>query len=452
MPGGLGTPGPAIAGIGQEADAMKRLLAFAIAALAVLCLLPAARAGASTLSDCLADHHVCVTGSGRGLISGSQQAALERQIGRDDIYLVVAPSGSAGYNSAMNQIIGDLSGHEQFTVGFADSRLLHFGADSRGMLPSGAAGEIATRAVQAHQGDQDVFAALTQFVGDVQREAGSGPVGAAAGGPSHVLRNLAITLGVILALGLLGFFLIARPVRDRRRRELREAKSAAQDDLIALSSALTDRRADVSVQSSPEAAREQAAALSAYARGTAAMDAARRVSDMGAVSQAIAEGQYRLECADAAAAGRPRPERRPSCFFDPRHGMSVTDAPWRPAAGGPGRDVPVCIACAHKLEQGIEPDMRQVEVNGAPVSYVNAGFAPAYWGGFGFGPGLFTGFLLGNALAPPIFGSYYSGGGDYGSGQDGGDFGGGDFGGGDFGGGDFGGGDFGGGDFGGGDF
>ena len=33
----------------------------------------------------------------------------------------------------------------------------------------------------------------------------------------------------------------------------------------------------------------------------------------------------------------------------------------------------------------------------APVSYVNAGFAPAYWGGFGFGPGLFTGFLLGQA-------------------------------------------------------
>jgi hypothetical protein len=107
---------------------------------------------------------------------------------------------------------------------------------------------------------------------------------------------------------------------------------------------------------------------------------------------------------------------------------------------------------AHKLEQGIEPEMRTVQADGASVSYVNAGFAPAYWGGFGFGPGLFTGFLLGNALAPPIFGSYYSGDGDYGSGQDGGDFGGGDFGGGDFGGGDFGGGDFGGGDFGGGDF
>src|SRR6266480_5660735 len=168
---------------------------------------------------------------------------------------------------------------------------------------------------------------------------------------------------------------------------------------------------------------------------------------MSAVSRAIAEGQYHLASADALAAGQPRPEPRPSCFFDPRHGMSVTDAYWTPADGGPGRLVPACSSCAHKLERGIEPEMRQVEVRGAPVSYVNAGFAPAYWGGYGFGPGLFTGFLLGEILSPPVvIADGYSGGGDFG----GGDFGGGD--GGDFGGGDFGGGDLGGGDFGGGDF
>ena len=412
--------------------------------LAVLFLVPAL-AAASPPHGCLADH-VCVTGTGRGLISGGQEQRLQRQIGDKDIYLVVAPSGSSGYNSEMRQIAGDLSGeHERFTVGFMDSRLMHFGAASRDMLPAGAAAGLATTAVREHQADQDVFGALTDFVADVQREAGAGPGTAADGGTSHVLRDALITVSVLLLLVLLGFFLVARPLRKRRQQELTEAKSAAQDDLIALSTALTDRQADVCVRSSPEAAQEQAAALSAYERGTRAMDAARRPGDMGTVSRAIAEGQYRLACASAAAAGQPRPDRRPSCFFDPRHGMSVSDGFWTPAAGGPGRDVPVCSACAHKLEQGIEPGMRQVEAGGAPVSYVNAGFAPAYWGGFGFGPGLFAGFLLGNALAPPFFGeSYY---GDYG----GGDAGGGDFGGGDFGGGDFGGGDFGGG-FGGGDF
>jgi uncharacterized membrane protein YgcG len=305
------------------------------------------------------------------------------------------------------------------------------------MLPSGAAAETATRAVDQHRADQNVFAALTDFVNDVQDQAGSG--GAAAGTPSHALRNVAIGFSVVLALAVLGFFLIARPVRQRRQRELKEAKLAAQDDLIALSAGVTDHDADVAIRSSPEAAEEQAAALSAYERGTAALDAARRPRDMGAVSRAIAEGQYHLACAEALAAGQPRPDRRPSCFFDPRHGMSVSDVRWTPADGGPGRSVPACSACAHKVERGIEPDMRKVEAGGGPVSYVNAGFAPAYWGGFGFGPGLFTGFLLGEALAPHAFfgGDYSSGDGDPGGGDYGGDFGGGDFGGGDFGGGDF---------------
>jgi hypothetical protein len=159
---------------------VKRLLAFVVSALAVLCFLPA-YAMASTLTDCLADH-VCVTGSGSGLISDPQQARLERQIGGDDIYLLVAPSGSSGYDSAMNQVVGDLGGHAQFTVGFLDSRLMHFGADSRGMLPSRAAADIATTAVAEHQGDRDVFAALTDFVDGVQREAGSGSGAAAASG------------------------------------------------------------------------------------------------------------------------------------------------------------------------------------------------------------------------------------------------------------------------------
>jgi uncharacterized membrane protein YgcG len=418
---------------------MKTLLALGVGAFAAFWLSPS-QAGASTLTDCLAQQHVCVTGDSRHLVSAGQEAQLEQRIGGDGIYLAVAPSGSSGYNSAMKQIIGALSGHAQFTVGLLDSQRMHFGAYNKGMLPSGGAADIATRVVKQHQADQNISATLMDFVKDVQHDAGSGSGAATAGAPSHVLRNVLIAVGIIVVLGVLGFFLIARPIRRRRQRQLKEAKSAAQDDLIALSAGITDHQADLSIQTSPEAAEEQAAALSAYEQGTAALDAATRVADMGAVSRAIAEGQYHLACADAVAAGQPRPDRRPSCFFDPRHGMSASDVYWTPADGGPGRSVPACSACAHKVEQGIEPDMRTVEVRGTPVSYVNAGFAPAYWGGYGFGPGLFTGFLLGQALAPyPLFADNYS------SGE--GDFGGGDFGGGDFGGGDFGGGDFGGGDF-----
>jgi uncharacterized membrane protein YgcG len=435
---------------------MKRLLAIGVSLFAALWLWPAP-AGAVTLADCLAQQHVCVSSSGRALISTSQEAQLKHQIDGSAIYLVVAPAPSSGYNGAMRQIISDLSGHNQFTVGFLDTRHLHFGAYNKGMLPPHGAADIATTVVQQHRADRQIFAALTEFVKDVQREAGSsaGSDGTAASAPSNALRNVLIVVGVIAVLALLGFFLIARPIRRRRQRELNEAKLAAQDDLIALSAGITDHGNDLSIVNNPEAAQEQAAALSAYERGTAALDAAQRVSDMTAVSRAIGEGQYHLASAEALAAGKPRPDRRPSCFFDPRHGMSVRDVYWTPPDGGAGRTVPACAADAHKIDQGIEPEVRQVEVAGRPVNYMNAGFAPAYWGGYGFLPGMFTGFLLGEALAPFPFGyagdEYY---GDDRSGDDGSgsDFGGGDFGGGDFGGGDFGGGDFGGGDFGGGDF
>jgi len=414
---------------------VKRLLAIGVSAVAVLTL-SSFQASASNPRDCLAQRHVCVSSDSRSLISGGQHAQLENQIGDSDIYLMISTSGASGYNGTMNHIISSLNGHEQFTVGFLDSRLRHFGAYNKGMLPSHGAAYIASRVVDRHRADPNTFVALTDFVNEVQHEARSGSGGAAANASSNVLRNVLIAFSIVLMLLGLGFFFIARPIRKRRHQELMEAKSAAQDDLIALGTALTDHHADTAIQQNPEAAAEQGAALTAYERGTMALEAARRGSDMGAVSRAIAEGHYRLACAEALAAGRPRPDRRPSCFFDPRHGMSVSDAYWTPAEGGPGRSVPVCSACAHKLEQGIEPDMRKVEADGASVSYVNAGFAPAYWGGFGFAPGLFTGFLLGEAFAPHA--SFADG--NY---SDGGDFGGGDFGGGDFGGGDFGGGDFG---------
>ncbi|MGN6795433.1 MAG: hypothetical protein ACTHJW_23835 [Streptosporangiaceae bacterium] len=439
---------------GGRLVALKWLLALGVSVLAVLTL-SSFRASAATPTDCLARHHVCVGGDGRGLISKGQQAQLEKQIGDDAIYLVIGASGASGYNRTMDRIISGLSAHERFTVGFLDTRLRHLGAYNKGMLPPHAAADIASTVVDRHRADQNIFAALTDFVSEVQHEASSSSGGTAADAPSDAVRNVLIAFGAILVLVALGIFLIARPIRKRRNQQLREAKSAAQDDLIALSTALTDHRGDAAIQQNPEAADEQGSALTCYERGTTALDAAKRARDMGAVSRAIAEGQYHLSCADALAAGQPRPDRRPSCFFDPRHGMSVSDGYWTPADGRPGRAVPVCPTCAHKLDRGIEPEMRKVESDGAPVSYINAGFAPTYWGGFGFAPALFTGFLLGEVLTPHagFADGYYSDGGDYG-GDDygGGDFGGGDFGGGDYGGGDFGGGDFGGGDFGGGDF
>ena len=243
---------------------------------------------------------------------------------------------------------------------------------------------------------------------------------------------------MVAALGLL----LHRPPHPpaRKRRNSTDAKLAAQDDLIALSTGLTDHDADVAIRSNPEAAEEQAAALSAYERGTAALDAARR------------PGTWARSAGPSPRASTTWPAPRPSRPTSPgpsgaRRASSTRGTACRcamptgrPPDGGPGREVPVCSGLRAQARAGHRA--RDAQGGGrrrAGSSYVNAGFAPAYWGGFGLGPGLFTGFLLGQALRPhAFFGGGYPGDGDPG----GGDFGGGDFGGGDFGGGDFGGGDF----------
>jgi uncharacterized membrane protein YgcG len=154
-----------------------------------------------------------------------------------------------------------------------------------------------------------------------------------------------------------------------------------------------------------------------------------------------------MASAEALLRGEPPPERRPPCFFDPRHGPSTRDVDWSPP-GGVVRAVPACEACAATVERGEEPTAREVVAGGRRMPYWNA---PSYFGpwaggyfspfgGTGFLSGLFVGELLGGAYGGWGYGSWG------GSGAAGGfgnwsDFGGGmSFGGGDFGGG--GGGDF----------
>jgi hypothetical protein len=204
-----------------------------------------------------------------------------------------------------------------------------------------------------------------------------------------------------------------------------------------------------------EAKQHYALAVDRYTQAEEALDAARRPEDLRRVSQTLEEGWWAMEAARAEMEGRPPPVRRPPCFFDPRHGPSVTDVEWAPS-GGQVRAVPVCAADAVRIQERQEPDARQVPVNGRLVPYCQAGpmFAPWAGGFFGGGllPGFFAGTLVGEALGSfgatdPGYASGYIpdsvGGGDFGGAGDvsgGADFGGSDFGGGDFGGDDFGGG------------
>jgi hypothetical protein len=321
----------------------------------------------------------------------------------------------------------------------------HFRAGSEGVLQSGEAGRLATEALKANRGD-GVTATLTDFVDRVSAAQRSGGDGGGDGGPG---TGGGILIG-LLVLGGIGF-LVFRFVHNRRRREaeLAEVKAAAHDDLIALADDV--QKLEEPVEASPQAKQEYDAALSGYEQASGAFDRAARTKELEAVASALEEGRYHMTAAEALLAGKQPPERRPPCFFDPRHGPSTRDVEWAPPGGAP-RKVPACEADAQAVERGLEPASREVVAGGRRVPYWNAppDFSPwagGYFmpfGGTGFLSGLFVGELLGGA-----YGGFGSGGwaatgdagGAFGS-SSGGDFGGGmDFGGGDFGGGG-GGGDF----------
>ena len=339
-------------------------------------------------------------GSVRGVL-----LALHDALGRDGTYAVVA---GRSFGSASNVVQGT--------------------------------GQAATDAADAHQGD-GAAALLLDYVDRVgQLSSGGGSGGGGGGGTG------AIVVLVLVALGG-GALIVSR--RNRRRREAQavaELKENARDDLVALGDDIRALDLDTEMpDADPRAKAAYAQAVGAYDRADAAWQRARAPEDFEAVSSALEEGRWAMAAAEAHLDGLPVPERRPPCFFDPRHGPSTREVEWAPP-GGVERPVPACEADAQRVERGEDPETRDVLVGGRRMPYWNAGpmYAPwagGFFGGYGGGllPGLLFGTLLGEAIAPPmVYGGDWGGdGGGWGGG--GGDFGGG---GGDFGGGDFGGGDF----------
>ncbi len=316
------------------------------------------------------------------------------------------------------------------------------------VLDSGVAGELATEAIEAEGsgGAGPILVDFSRRVGEAAANGGAAP-DSGGSGPG---------VGGVLVLGLLGVGGTALLVSRRKRRrqdeaEFEEAKRNARDDLVALGDDIRALDIDVEMPTiDPEAKADYDHAVTRYTEAEEQWERARSPRDLAPVAAALEEGRWAMASAKARMEGKEPPERRPPCFFDPRHGPSSRDVEWSPPYGEP-RAVPACEADAQRVERGDEPETREVERDGQRVPYYNAGraygpFAGGYFGGFGGGllPGILIGSMLGGAMGPS------SAWGDQGD-SGGGDFGGGDFGGGGgLSGGDFGGGGFGGGDFGGG--
>ncbi len=248
--------------------------------------------------------------------------------------------------------------------------------------------------------------------------------------------------------------------RELAERRWKAVRRVAEEDVTQLGQQIADTPVPESLD--PEAARDFDDALAAYERAKEALEVSNHPDDLQWVSRSLDDGRFAMARLAARREGRELPNRRPPCFFDQRHGQSVTDAQWAPP-GGAMRDVPVCAACDARIKDGLDPQARLVPTASGERPYYDAGPEYAPWArGWYAASGMYMmsnimmGTMLMNAMYLPAGYDYFGAEGGDGGGGDAGDTGGdaggdagGDFGGGDLGGGDMGGGDFGGFDFGG---
>ncbi|MFH8583776.1 hypothetical protein ACH4GP_05155 [Streptomyces celluloflavus] len=307
---------------------------------------------------------------------------------------------------------------------------------------------------------------LNSFVDTAGAQAsGHAPAGWDGGGSGSGGTGAAIGIGALVVVGGGGAYALAR--RNRKKKEeqeraaLEDLRVVVDEDITAFGEELDRLDFTPGERGADDAMRaDYSHALDAYESAKSAMAAARRPDDVQAVTKALEDGRFSLATLAARREGKPLPERRVPCFFDPRHGPSIVDVQWAPD-GGAARTVPVCAADKTRLDEGLEPMTRTVRTEHGDRPYWDAGPSYGPWAGGYFGgsmlPGLLMGTMLGSMMmSSPAHAAGFGGPG----GVEGGEFSGSDFNPGDFsggfGGGGFGGdgGGFGGGDggFGGGDF
>ncbi|MFJ9899016.1 hypothetical protein ACIQPR_37380 [Streptomyces sp. NPDC091280] len=414
----------------------------------------AADTGVSTIGRALRGGPVYVDPSASGALPAADADALAKKIKDADkpVFVVVLPADHPTANLFANlRTATGITGLYAIRLGDRfDAR-----ADSR-VLSNAAVRNL----VSSVQGE-DANTQLTDFTDRALASMG-GSAPASWGGSSSddgISGTALIVAGGVLVAGGAGAYTLVRRSRRRRLEEQRAAldrlRVVVDEDITAFGEELDrldfhpgEPRADDAMRADYERA------LDAYEQAKSSMAAATKPEDVRAVTQALEDGRFSLAQLAARREGRPLPERRAPCFFDPRHGPSVADATWTPAGGAP-REVPVCAADQARLADGHDPLIREVDTDHGRRPYWDAGPAYGPWAGGYFGggllPGLLVGTLLGSMMSTPSYASDYGTGyGDFGTtGFDGGDVSGANFDPGDFSGG-FDGGDFGGGGDGGG--
>ena len=186
----------------------------------------------------------------------------------------------------------------------------------------------------------------------------------------------------------------------QRQAELEPVKKFAFEDITALGEELQSLDLDLAGRElDPGANADYQRALDAYEAAKTAGDRIAQPDDIRHVTEILEDGRYAMACVRARVDGQPLPTRRPPCFFDPRHGLSVADVPYAPP-GGTERDVPACALDAERVRAGADPDIRKVMVGSQRVPYWQGGrayqpYAAGYFGRTGVMDMMFMGMMFG---------------------------------------------------------
>lgn len=220
----------------------------------------------------------------------------------------------------------------------------------------------------------------------------------------------AIVLLLILAVIGGGAMLYSRKATLRRETaqqaelesRLTTSKRAADEDVTKFGEELQRLDIDVAGHRLDESMQQDyQRALDAYENSKTSLAAVRRPEEIRHVTEILEDGRYAIACVKARVEGRPLPQKRPPCFFNPAHGPSARNVSWAPL-GGSVREVPACAADAERVLAGADPYIRTVQVGAQRVPYWEGGPAYAPWAQGYYhnwrGSDMLTGMMVGGLL------------------------------------------------------
>ena len=207
-------------------------------------------------------------------------------------------------------------------------------------IPYALAQQFADQAIAANDG-APLQVTISDWIDRLSKEEARGDSGGGGGVITGVISTIVVFGG--------GGILLLR--RRRRWRELNGVRRLVEADLDALAREL------VTVPE-PEATSVRAP----LERASRAYLSARGVEHLPHVAAELIAARRALVIARSELAGEVPPADTPPCFFDSRHGSGTTAVEWNPGQGRAPRVVHCCPVDAQRIETGLAPAAREVEL------------------------------------------------------------------------------------------